>query len=192
MTTVEARAALGKETTMTTPLVLTFVGSDRPGLVNAIAERVASTGGTWLESRLARLAGEFAGVVLVAAPEEKIEALAAALRGLEASGLRVTIAPSAIAEAAPRERLVALAIVGNERPGIVRDVTQALTRLGVNIEEFASGVEGAPFTGAEMFRADLRLRLPENLALDELRQTLERLAAEIMVDVTVGEGEPVG
>jgi glycine cleavage system regulatory protein len=174
---------------MTTPLVLTFVGRDRPGLVNAISERVAAAGGTWLESRLARLAGEFAGVVLVAAPEDRIEALAAALRGLEASGVRVTISPSAPAAEPPSERLFALAIVGHERPGIVRDVTHALTRLGVNIEEFSSGVEGEPFTGAEMFHASLRIRLPDGLAVDELRRTLERLAAEIMVDVSVGEGE---
>jgi glycine cleavage system regulatory protein len=79
---------------MTTPLVLTFVGRDRPGLVNAIAERVASAGGTWLESRLVRLAGEFAGVVLVAAPPDTFEALAATLAGLETAGLRVTISPS--------------------------------------------------------------------------------------------------
>ena len=177
---------------MTTPLVLTFVGRDRPGLVNAISERIASAGGTWLESRLVRLAGEFAGVVLVAAPHDKFEALAATLAGLEAAGLRVTISPSATAVAAVSDRLVALSIVGHERPGIVRDVTQALTRLGVNIEEFSSGVEGEPFTGAEMFRADLRIRLPDGLGLDALRGTLERLAAEIMVDLSVGKGEPAG
>ena len=177
---------------MTTPLVLTFVGRDRPGLVNAISERVAAAGGTWLESRLARLAGEFAGIVLVAAPEDRLEALAGALKGLETADLKLTISPSAAAVAAPSERLIALAIVGHERPGIVRDVTHALTRLGVNIEEFSSGVVGEPFTGAEMFRANLRIRLPDRLAVEELRKTLERLAAEIMVDVSVGEGEAVG
>ena len=177
---------------MTTPLVLTFVGRDRPGLVNAIADRVAGAGGTWLESRLVRLAGEFAGVVLVAAPPDKFEALAATLAGLETAGLRVTISPSVPPAAATSQRLIAVSIVGAERAGIVRDVTEALTLLGVNIEEFSSGVEGEPFTGAEMFRANLRVRLPDGLAVDELRRTLERLAAEIMVDLSVGEGEPVG
>ncbi len=130
--------------------------------------------------------------MLVAAPEEKFEALAATLAGLETAGLRVTISPSVPSAAAPGERLIALSIVGRERPGIVRDVTHALTRLGVNIEEFSSGVVGEPFTGAEMFRANLRIRLPDRLAVEELRKTLERLAAEIMVDVSVGEGEAVG
>ena len=128
----------------------------------------------------------------IALLQEVSTALAAALAGLETAGLRVTIAPSGPSAAAPSERLIALASVGAERPGIVRDVTQALTRLGVNIEEFVSGVEGEPFTGAELFRAALRIRLPDGLAVDELRKTLERLAGEIMVDLSVGEEAPVG
>ena len=74
----------------------------------------------------------------------------------------------------------------------MRDVTQALTRLGVNIEEFTSSLEGEPFTGVEMFRATARLSVPVGLKLDHLRKALERLAAEIMVDLTVGEGEAGG
>ena len=174
---------------MTTPLVLTFIGRDRPGLVNAISHKVAEAGGTWLESRLARLAGEFAGVLLVGVPETNVANFSAALRNLEADGLRVTVERSAASAPPPSERIVELALIGNERPGIVRDVTQALTELGVNIEEFASGVEAAPFTGAEMFRASARLRIPDAVRDDDLRKTLERLAAEMMVDLTVTEGK---
>ena len=86
---------LSEELKMTTPLVLTFVGRDRPGLVNAISETIAASGGAWLESRLARLAGEFAGIVLVAAPDEQVAALTNALHELDSAGLRVAVAPSA-------------------------------------------------------------------------------------------------
>ena len=47
------------------PLVLTYVGDDRPGLVSAVSEKIAAFGGTWLESRSARLAGKFAGILRV-------------------------------------------------------------------------------------------------------------------------------
>jgi glycine cleavage system regulatory protein len=174
---------------MTTPLVLTFIGDDRPGLVNAISEKVAACGATWLESRSARLAGKFAGVLLISAPDETLAALESSLRDLEPAGLRVTIEVGAEVEGERPGRIVTLDILGRERPGIVRDVTQALSRLGVNIEEFASGLEREPFTGAEMFRAKARLSAPEDLALDDLRRALERLAAEIMVDLSVGEDE---
>ncbi len=175
---------------MTTPLVLTFVGDDRPGLVNAISEKVAACGGTWLESRSARLAGKFAGVVLVSVPDDRLMGLEFVAGELAHVGLRISIERGAAAKAEKPVRTVKLDIVGNERPGIVRDVTQALARLGVNIEEFASGLEGEPFTGVQMFHAAARLSVPEGLKLEDLRRALERLAAEIMVDLTVGEGEP--
>ena len=173
---------------MTTPLVLTFVGDDKPGLVNAISEKVAACGATWLESRSARLAGKFAGVVLISVSDESLAALEASLRDLEPAGLRVTVERGASVEVEKPRRLVTLGVLGRERPGIVRDVTQALNRLSVNIEEFASGLESEPFTGAEMFRATARLSVPDGLALDDLRKALERLAGEIMVDLSVGEG----
>ncbi len=174
----------------TTQLVLTFVGDDRPGLVNAISQAVAAHGGTWLESRSVRLAGKFAGVVLVRIPDENLIPLESALAKLAPSGLRVSIERGAAAGPEKLARTVKLDVVGKERPGIVRDVTEALTRLGVNIEEFASGLEGEPFTGALMFRATARLGVPEGLKLDELRKALEKLAAEIMVDLSVGANEP--
>ena len=131
-----------------------------------------------------------AGVVLVRVPDENLIPLESALAKLAPSGLRVSIERGAAAEAEKPARLVALEIVGKERAGIVRDVTKALNALGVNIEEFTSGLEGEPFTGVEMFRATARLSVPEGLKLDELRKALERLAAEIMVDLAVDDGEP--
>jgi glycine cleavage system regulatory protein len=171
------------------PLVLTFVGEDRPGLVNAISEKIAACGATWLESRSAQLSGKFAGILLASVPDAKLAELEASLRRLEEDGLRVTIERGALAGAVKRDRLIKLDILGNERPGIVRDVTHALNRLRVNIEEFSSGLESAPFTGVEMFRATARLRAPEGLAVEDLRKALEQLAGEIMVDLTVGEAE---
>jgi glycine cleavage system regulatory protein len=174
---------------MATPLVLTFIGRDRPGLVNAISQKVAAAGGSWLESRLARLAGEFAGILLVAVPEANIALFGASLRDLEAGGLRLTLERSAAAGEPGPGGIVELNLLGNDRPGIVREVTQALAELGVNIEEFTSGVEAAPFSGTDMFRAAARLRVPDALSSDELRRTLERLAGEMMVDLTMTESQ---
>ena len=175
---------------MATSLVLTFIGDGRPGLVNAISETVAGNEGTWLESRLAQLAGKFAGIVLVSVAEAQVDRLSAALRGLDAKGLRVSVERGAGDTTLAGARTLRLDILGAERPGIVRDVTQALIGLGVNIEEFTSGVEGEPFTGRQMFRASARLGVPDSVADETLRVALERLAGEIMVDLAVKEGAP--
>jgi glycine cleavage system regulatory protein len=112
-----------------------------------------------------------------------------ALAKLAPSGLRVSIDRGVAGAPEKPTRLVGLRVIGRERPGIVRDVAQALARLDVNIEEFASGLEGEPFTGLEMFHATARLNVPEGLALEDLRGALEKLAAEIVVDLTVGEDD---
>jgi glycine cleavage system regulatory protein len=174
---------------MPTSLVLTFIGHDKPGLVNAISETIAAGGGNWQESRLARLSGEFAGIVLINAPNPNIPALTAALKALEATGLRITVEPTTPLTPEPEPPPLTLNLVGHDRPGLVRDVTQALIAVGANIEEFSSFIESAPFTGETMFRATARLHLPANTTTEDVRKTLERLADEIMVDLTTNPAD---
>jgi glycine cleavage system regulatory protein len=169
---------------MTVALVITFVGRDRPGLVNAISHAVAEHGGSWLESRLAHLAGEFAGIVRADAPDDRADALAGALRALP--GLAVTVSRGG-PPATEAARSFTLELIGLDRPGIVRDATRTLTDLGCNIVEFESGLDSAPFSGDPMFRASARIEAPEGVGVDALRQALERLAGEIMADINVSE-----
>jgi len=174
-----------------TPLTLTLIGRDRPGLVGAVSERIAEAGGNWLESRMARLAGQFAGVLLVEVPEPAADRLVESLRALGAEGLRVTVErglgeAASPAAATPRHALT-LELVGQDRPGIVREVAQALAARGVNIEELATEVATASFSGERLFRATARLRAPADAATGDLREALEALAHELMVDIDLEE-----
>ena len=172
---------------MIASLVVTVIGRDKPGLVNALSEKVAAFGGSWLESRMARLAGEFAGIVLVDLPEANVDALAAALRDLEATGLRSTVERSAGGPPHGSYKTLKLDLVAHDRPGIVRDITQVLAQQGVNIEEFTSRIASASFSGERLFEATARLLVRDNFAIDDLRKKLERLANEMMVDITLGD-----
>ena len=163
---------------MNIPLVITFVGPDRAGLVSAISDAVAAHRGTWLESRLARLAGQFAGVVRADAPEADAPALERALTALP--GLKLTVTRGG-AEAPATQRL-RLELIGLDRPGIVRDATRALAGLGVNIAEFESDLRPAPFSGATMFYARALLEAPAHVAPDAVRQALEALAGELTAE----------
>ena len=166
-------------------LVISLAGPDRPGLVNSLSERITAGGGSWMESRLAHLAETFAGIVLVKVPDEKAEALAKALSSLAEGGLVVNIIAGN--ESAPLPEQITLELLGNDRPGIVRDVTQTLHALGVNIEEFSSHIENAAFTGEDMFRATARLGLPAGLSAQDVSTALEKLTSEFMVDIKVPE-----
>jgi glycine cleavage system regulatory protein len=161
-------------------LILTVVGPDRPGLVSALSEAVATRGGSWLESRMARLAGQFAGIVLVEAPESLLDDL----RALESRGLRIVVQSGSpgVASAAAEPRLT-LEVVGNDRPGIVRDIAQILAGNGVNIEELTTGVASGSFSGETLFRVTALVRAPGAAAVDAMRTGLERLGNELMVDI---------
>lgn len=164
-------------------LVLTIIGADRTGLVEAVANQVASVGGNWEESRMARLAGQFAGILLVTVDTGRTDELVAALRGLGASGLEVTVRPTSTPAAAASTR-VRLELTVLDRPGIVRDVSRLLVECGANVEELASQVASAPMSGERMFTARIQLVAPATLDLAGLRSRLEALAGEMMVDVT--------
>jgi len=170
---------------MPVPLVITLVGADRTGLVESVARAVADHGGNWLESRMCRLGGEFAGILRVEIPAEKKSALLAALQKI--SSLNVVVQPSQSAVAATSGRQTKLEIVGSDRPGIVREITSALARANVNVEEFFSEVVSAPMSGETLFKASARLQLPERCDLAALKRDLEKIAADLLVDVSFAE-----
>jgi glycine cleavage system regulatory protein len=171
---------------MRNTLVLTVLAPDRTGLVELLAQRIAAAGGNWEESRMARLAGQFAGILLVTCEAARSDALVAAMRTLESAGLQVTVRATPADAAAPApEPQVHLALTGADRAGIIRDVSRVLAERGVNVEELESEVSSAPMSGEPLFTARARLRVPPNLALADLRASLEKLAAELMVDLTV-------
>lgn len=172
---------------MNTSLVLTVLGPDRPGLVRSLAEQIAAAGGNWLEGRMATLAGQFAGVVLVELPAERVGGLTQSLRALESQGLRVTVDRGASDVMPIASRVVQLELVGQDRPGIVRDVSRVLADRGVSVEQLDTGTTSAPFSGESLFEARARLRLPAPLPVESLRAALQALANELMVDIKVDE-----
>jgi glycine cleavage system regulatory protein len=167
-------------------VVLTVIGDDKPGIVEQLAERVLATGANWEESRMARLAGKFAGLLRVSVEADQADALATELRALEAGGLRVIVERSGPGED-PVRHAIRLELLGNDRPGIVRDISRVLAQHQVNIEDLETDVRSAPMSGDALFHAQASLRVPQGLSTDRLREVLEALAGELMVDLTLGE-----
>src|SRR3954469_16411853 len=164
---------------MTVSVILTVVGSDRPGLTQALADAVLAAGGNWLESHLSRLGGKYVGSVLVELPEEGLARLEQAAREIDTAGLKVALV-GADEESRPAGQPLMLELVGQDRPGIVREVTTVLAGLDVNIEDFATSRENSSMSGALLFRAEARLMVPPGLSPESVRQALERISGEIM------------
>ena len=168
-----------------TSLVLTVLGRDRPGLVEAIADAVTANGGNWVESRMAHLAGQFAGVLHVEVDPDRSAALLKALRGLEGAGLESVVHAEAVLVEPDDRPVVQLDLVGQDRPGIVREVSHVLAAQGVNVEELETECTMAATTGQPLFKATARLRLPNHKAADAIREALEQVAADMMVEITI-------
>lgn len=163
-------------------LVLTVIAPDQPGLVEKVAQCVAGHGGNWLESRMSRMAGQFAGILRVAVPAEAYDELVAALHDLATQGIRVLVAESGI-EPSCSWKPIHLDLVGNDRAGIVRDITGLLAELGVNLERLTTEVAPAPMSSEPLFHAEALLAVPLSLTLDALQAKLEDLADDLMVEL---------
>ena len=164
-----------------------MIGRDRPGLVESVASLVTEHGGNWLESRMSRLGGHFAGILRVEVPEASMPGLIAALSGLQARGLAVVVHADEPVAPAPAARLAVLEIVGHDRPGIVRQISHALASHGVNVEALETECASAAMSGESLFKARANLAIPASTALPALRAQLEKIAADLIVDITFQE-----
>lgn len=165
-----------------TTLILTVAGSDRPGLVAAVAAVVDAHGGNWESSQLAELAGVFAGVIQVAVPAEQEEDLQQALRALDGT---LTVSVHTGADAPARDQRITLQILGNDRPGIVREVSAVLRAHDLSIHDMTTETRDAAMAGGRLFEASVAATVPASADLAALRADLERLTSELQVDITL-------
>jgi glycine cleavage system regulatory protein len=169
-------------------LVLTVIGDDRSGLVDALAAPIAHHGGNWDRSHMARLAGKFAGIVVVSVPDEHTVDLVAELDTLSAQGiLDVTVAIASNEGPHDTDTLLQLHLIGHDRPGIISEIASALARRNVSIEELQTSASSAPMSGELLFEATATLRVPTEADPGDLRGALESIANELMVDLDVTE-----
>lgn len=164
---------------------MTVIGKDRTGLVESVARLVADHGGNWLESRMCRLGGEFAGILRVHVPAANRTVLEQALANLP--GLTVVVQADDTVGSNAKPQLASLEVIGQDRPGIVREFTRALAAQGVNLEELATECVSAPMSGELLFQARAKLLLPAGVTMSSLRQSLEKAVAGLTVEISLAE-----
>jgi glycine cleavage system regulatory protein len=175
---------------MQIPLVMTIIGKDRTGLVESVARLVTEQGGNWLESRMCRLGGEFAGILRIHIAKENESALVQSLQGLDAHGLTVVVHLDKTSPAPRQKKLASLELVCHDRIGIVLQISTVLARQGINVEELETECTSAPMSGEMLFKAAAKLSLPDSCSLLQLRQELEEVAGNMMIDLSFAEQDP--
>ena len=173
---------------MTTHLVLTIIGDDKPGLVERLSKVIADNSGNWLRSSMSQLAGKFAGILEVSVPDSSAEKLIADLNNLSDS-LKLVVEKAGPFATPTSLRTLTLNLVGNDRPGIIRDVSRALAGSAVNVEDLETECAPAPMSADILFHARAVLQVPGDADLDALRAELERIADDLMVDLSLTESD---
>lgn len=172
---------------MPTSLILTVIGADRPGLIESLARTVALNEGNWVESRMARLAGKFSGILLVSIPDANVEKLTKDLLTLESEGLRFSVETGITENVAGGWRIIQLEVVGLDRPGMIRDISHVFAARNINVEDLETSCIDGSWSGETMFQAQIQVRVPEDVSTDELKKVLEKLGNDLMVDIMLEE-----
>ncbi len=167
---------------MSSFFIISIMTKDRPGIIDTLSGIIKDNQGNWLESRMSQLAGKFAGVVKVQITEQNVAGLERALDELKQSGWIINTEYSQD-NSADSQANAKLSIVGNDRPGIVKDVAQALSALAVNVLELNTQFESAAMSAEPLFKTKARVHIPENIDFDDVRDALEQLSNELMVEI---------
>ena len=169
---------------MNTSIVLTILADDHPGIIQTVSSVLHKHGGSWTQSSMSSLAGQFAGILLASVPDENTEACQQELHSLESDGLRIISHISKQSPATEETNIYVLDLVGNDRHGIVHEITTVLSNHKVNVQDLETLVESASMGGGELFRARAELVVPVSTDIGALENELEDLANDLMVDIT--------
>jgi len=163
-------------------LVMTIIGPDRPGLVSDLAKTVSNHNGNWLESKLALLSGQFAGVVRIECSSTDSEKIITALQSASLHDLKIEIARERTPES-KASQIISIELIANDRSGIISELTDTISRAGGNIEELESCIENAAHAGHPLFKAEGRISLPEEESSAEFIESLEELSPDLQVSI---------
>ena len=161
-------------------LVLTFIGPDRPGLVDTISDVVSQENGNWQTSSLHHLSGFFAGVVEIAVDESHSSALQDKLLSIPDLKCQIELSTNS---ASNNQANLILELTANDRAGIIQELSSVIHKQGGNLIKLVSAHEPAAHTGQEVFKAKANIEVAQS-SVENLIEALEATADDLMVDIS--------
>lgn len=168
-------------------LVLTIIGRDRAGVVASLADVVRFHDGNWKRSELAEIAGTFAGVVVVEVGDDRVDELLTNLLVLREQGLHVTAQQVEQPTVAPAADAVRLRLTGDDRPGVVHQISTAISELGVSISRLGTVTDLPGDDGGTRFEITVQLTVPVGADLDAVLDSIGELTVSLDIALTVDD-----
>ncbi len=169
-------------------VVVTTVGSDRPGIVADISGWILEQGGNIEDSRMSQLGGEFATLILVSG-EHGLAGRLESTRDATADKYNLIVFSKPVSGEAsfagkPLLRYD-LRATSMDHPGIVHQVSHLLSTHGINIVSAETRTTDAPFSAVPVFQFQMQVDVPGNLSLHKLREELRELGSRENIDLTL-------
>jgi glycine cleavage system transcriptional repressor len=171
---------------MLTNFVLTLTGPDRIGIVDEVTGLLFRRGGNVENSRMARLGGEFAVLMLVSMPTEEFARLSEGLESLMTQGYKITTTEAGRPDAVSHPGWLPqrIEVQGADHEGIIHEVAHYLSELGITIESAESESTPAPTSGAPLFSMTARVLIPPALAESDWKAGLDAIGTRLNLDIT--------
>ncbi len=172
---------------MNKEIVLTLTGHDRVGIVKEITNVLVKHGGNVVNSRMARLGGEFAMLALVALDEKDLPTLEANFQKLREEGFQITLQQTEDDHAKKFAGWLPyqIEVLGADHEGIIHEIAQHLAQQGINFEDVETSTSPAPMSGTPLFKMQATVLVPPNLPFNKWSDALEEIGDELNVTVEV-------
>jgi glycine cleavage system regulatory protein len=174
-------------------VICSFISNDKTGIVELLAKAISDCSGNWLESSMAKLAGHFAGIIRIDIDELKEDELRSALNHLTKSGLSIQLdlqnnesenpSSNESSSGSVAKHVIQLNVVGNDRPGIVYEISQALVAAKINVVNMQTHLSSAPMSGDSLFHSTMSLTNESEQDLDSLELQLEKIAERLSIEI---------
>ncbi|MCU4675392.1 glycine cleavage system protein R [Catenovulum sp. 2E275] len=169
---------------MNTNYVISVITRDKPGIIEKLSKLINEHQGNWLASNFCRLSGQFAGIVEFSCPSEESNNVLNALESLSSHEFQLHIAKGE-SQTENNKNIIQLEIVGNDKQGIIKEISRVLASHHVNLLKLTSSCESAPNWGSLLFKAQADIEIPSDLDIDELTDALEQIANDLIVEVNL-------
>ena len=177
-------------------LIISAVGSDRPGIVSELSGTITSHGGNIEKSRMTRLGSDFTIIMLVTVDPKWEESLVVALQAIKELSIttkgtepNTVIAGENCKDTADENCQILLSGADNE--GIVKVLSKYLAEKSINIIEMDTHVSQAPVSGTPLFNLKAITSTPMNLNISDIQSDLNQISQKLGVEITVNQSESI-
>lgn len=168
---------------MHSTFIVNFIGTASPSTIKQLSAITHENGGKWLISKVNFIDNQVAGVIKIDLPSNNMATVKNAFSYTDNLICQFTDCDSSLHD---KETIYTLRVDASDRAGIVNEITTVLDGQGISILDMDCHrvfIAGGGGISSSLFTAEIALKLPAQLNVDDVRRELELLSEDTRVVV---------